>query len=259
MSSTFLLTKENFSLGIQLLGKIFLEYSGKSNDTHLNERYLHNWMISNPKLRHGVVTDDESFLFHETVVCSEYTHFHTDYHDDVSLSADVYLYEAEDPALQDPCVQTFIHHPHRTIIEFSFSVCYSHVWSVPVLYFRAQDIHGEMISRERLYRFMKHEYDIDAESGVVEDSNWDERNFISEEEHPITGVPCFFLHPCNTSQRLHAISMVMEDKPKYDAPFYSWLILSWLSMVVSTVRFHISPALFSLIVDRIQKVCTTKT
>lgn len=37
----------------------------------------------------------------------------------------------------------------------------------------------------------------------------DVRKFISHCEHPVTGLPCFFLHPCNTKAMLDSLG---QDK-----------------------------------------------
>jgi hypothetical protein len=150
---------------------------------------------------------------------------------------------------------TFLHrHP---IIEFSFSVCFSHVWSIPVLYFRAQDLHGQMISRARLLHFIQQGRIIPT-GDTEEDVDWDENNFISEDEHPVTGTPCFFLHPCETATRLHTLSLSIQEDSDPDTRFYSLLILSWLCMVLPSTQFRISPIFFNQLVNKIKSLPITE-
>ena len=123
-------------------------------------------------------------------------------------------------------------------IEWSFSVAYSHVWAVPVLYFRVQYLNGMPLSRPEVLNILRcgADHDVvksdDSTQGVSveEDDGW---NFVSYEEHPITGVPSFFLHPCQTSKRLHLLMATgTNSDDSVEKNKSAVVLLSWLSMIL---------------------------
>ena len=258
MSSTFHFTEQDFSLSIHRLGQAFSEClvtqtEGCDPKTRFGNRYFHTWRVERPTNSQSKLEPAASdvYLIHDTVATLDSTYFDSD--DEHLLEDDAISYYEEsayNTQMDDICVKMLPFHNQQTrIIEFSLSVCFSHVWCVPVLYFRAQDIHGQMISRASLLRFIQRERNITATS-EVENVNFEE-NFISEEEHPVTRVPCFFLHPCCTSQLLHTMSLSIEEGLD-SVQFGALLILSWLGMVVTAIQFRISPLLFIKLVNRIK-------
>jgi Autophagocytosis associated protein, active-site domain len=109
------------------------------------------------------------------------------------------------------------------MLEWSFSVVYSDTWQVPILYFHVQqcsrDDHGSYTpcSRSMVVDILSHlhhqnlkleeESDHHSNNTDINDnastySSWD---FVSSDEHPVTGLPCFFLHPCRTRERLEIL------------------------------------------------------
>lgn len=82
------------------------------------------------------------------------------------------------------------------VMEWFFSVAYHDTWGVPVLYFRVLHMTGEQCSRMDVLNALSCSDDDDE---TYYENGWD---FISQEEHPITGEPSYFLHPCQTSARL---------------------------------------------------------
>jgi len=198
---------------------------------------------------------------------------------------------------------------HNTLqyIEWKFSIVYSHVWGVPVLYFEVHMLDGQPLPRDRLLRHLnrlssslsspspswhsthsspmsttqsttanlvEHNKEICNDDHAIEE-HW---TFVSYEEHPITGIPSFFLHPCQTSKRLqlvlvdivptsHAHGSTNRDEsesvvtPK-SAPepksnpmmrykerhnISGCVILTWLSMILPAAGFRISANVFQQI------------
>lgn len=80
------------------------------------------------------------------------------------------------------------------IIQYQPNVVYTIVpWAadpeIPVLYFSVYDDDSAAVTT------------FETVVDVI-GANEDVQKFISLCEHPITGLPCFFLHPCNTKQML---------------------------------------------------------
>lgn len=122
------------------------------------------------------------------------------------------------------------HHPMLTT-EWHFSIVYSDTWKAPVLYFTVQNIsqNGSLFHRSEvvdlLSRYSPH--------NVVEDS-WD---FLSQEEHPIFRHPSFFLHPCQTMERLS--SLILTNKSTERDENDQCLLLSWTSLILPSVGYAI--------------------
>eukprot|EP00594_Rhizosolenia_setigera_P013496 CAMPEP_0178971612 /NCGR_PEP_ID=MMETSP0789-20121207/20413_1 /TAXON_ID=3005 /ORGANISM="Rhizosolenia setigera, Strain CCMP 1694" /LENGTH=236 /DNA_ID=CAMNT_0020658685 /DNA_START=100 /DNA_END=807 /DNA_ORIENTATION=+ len=85
------------------------------------------------------------------------------------------------------------------VMEWFFSVAYHDTWGVPVLYFRVLHMTGEQCSRTDVLNALSCSNEDDE---TYYENSWD---FISQEEHPITGEPSYFLHPCQTSARLGSL------------------------------------------------------
>lgn len=247
MSSIFLFTQNNYSSAIRHLEQAFSESLETKMDDDPNkiqscDRYLHNWRVEYSK-ESPKNDDTEPYLVHDTVAILDSTLAHID---DAIVSDDLHSYVQVDDDI-------LLHNRHNTkVIEMSFSVCFSHVWCVPVLYFRVHDLHGKIVSRASLLYFIKQECHMTT-GDMSGDMEWDE-TFISEAEHPVTGVPCFFLHPCHTSARLHILSQSLQDESYHVTQLHSILILSWLSMVLPALRFCISPIRFSDLVKHIKSL-----
>jgi len=111
--------------------------------------------------------------------------------------------------------------------EWLFSVVYSDIWCVPVLYFRVQHLDGTTCSRNEVLNLLKYREHLDPKSF----DSWD---FISEEEHPVTGVPSQFLHPCQTSARLTTLMAGFDENY-----LPGKLLLSWMSLMLPAVHCKI--------------------
>lgn len=153
----------------------------------------------------GIIQDDQCYV-HETNT--------TDDDDD------------DDDKLQ----QTFV-------TQWNFSIVYSSTYQAPVLYFQVQEESiGNPVGRELLLKLLGHEHqrsDFQASSDFPTET-WE---FVSQEEHPITGISSFFLHPCQSAQRLQILLTTttndkivgMEEQPKRNV---LWV---WMSMILPAV------------------------
>jgi len=249
---SFIFTEDNYCNATRHLGRAFfdcfedlhVEVHGKQNTSRSN-RYLHSWRFveNNPEL---------PYLVHDTVAVANLFNLNTECSNTVVDDAE-YIIQIEDECAQFQTSQDQLH-VHR-LMEFSFSVTYNHVWSVPVLHFRSQDLDGSMISRSRLLEFIKQGCYVTGNPDATIDGD---ENFISENEHPITGIPCFFLHPCKTSTRLHALSLSIQENfhesTTHDIRFHSLLLLSWLGMVLPAINFRISPCSYNHLLQKIKRL-----
>mmetsp|Transcript_14511 Transcript_14511/g.16881 ORF Transcript_14511/g.16881 Transcript_14511/m.16881 type:complete len:196 (+) Transcript_14511:2-589(+) len=177
-------------------------------------------------------------------------------------------------------------------VEWTFSIVYNYIWSVPVLYFQVQFSDGQMLSRKQVLKVLKEiqtnrDYLHEREDGNCDsddksdnnnddddESTWD---FISQEEHPITGIPTFFFHPCQTSARLYLVldgssaqnhnnytgsskrNEDMNDKNEISSTrvrgpgivtqecHSGHILFTWLSMILPTAGFRISPKLYNFL------------
>jgi hypothetical protein len=75
-------------------------------------------------------------------------------------------------------------------LDWRVSIVYSETWRVPVVYFTVLHPDGSPCTREDIVDSLMDQ----NHQNQINDS-WD---FISHDEHPITGVPSLFLHPCRT-------------------------------------------------------------
>ncbi|PRD35409.1 UNVERIFIED_CONTAM: Atg10 [Trichonephila clavipes] len=93
---------------------------------------------------------------------------------------------------------------------FVYHIIYSHSYSVPVLWFTAQHEDGKLLSLEELWKQIPSCF-----KSSESDSKW---NTLTQQEHPVLGIPYFMVHPCYTADLLSACHS-------------SNYIISWLSIV----------------------------
>lgn len=115
----------------------------------------------------------------------------------------------------------------RMMIRWIYSIVYSPTWQAPVLYFTAEssatsaslsdgpggdssndDALPLFLSRRQVLQELHHDdAAVTAQQGDCDEDSW---NFVSAEEHPMTGLPSFFLHPCQTAD---CLSTIMTTTP----------------------------------------------
>jgi len=141
------------------------------------------------------------------------------YHEDVTSAVndeDEIIPNVEDAVIKSLC---------SNHIAWNYSIVFSPTYGVPVFYFRANFLDGTSVGREQVLRVLHRNVDATGE----DDDGWD---FVSEEEHPVTGVPHYFLHPCQTPILLNLLSDTVEENISPGQ-----LLLSWLSMILSILPF----------------------
>ncbi|CAJ1968882.1 unnamed protein product [Cylindrotheca closterium] len=112
----------------------------------------------------------------------------------------------------------------RIRVQWNFSIVYSDTYGVPVLYFRVQTLDGSPCERSRILEWLPDQ--------SIDDS-WD---FISQEEHPINGLPSYFLHPCQTSSRLKDLLQSTSQNAS--------ILWAWMSMIFPAVNHPIPPSFY---------------
>jgi hypothetical protein len=113
---------------------------------------------------------------------------------------------------------------------------------------------------------MKDDNTSDDECDPTSTSSWE---FVSQEEHPISGTPLYCLHPCRTGERMGYLmttfdatssSEVEEDESDRDGRSRSTKattsstivpLLGWLSMVLPVVGCAIHPDVYRRMNDDI--------
>ena len=117
--------------------------------------------------------------------------------------------------------------------EWTFSIIYSYTYQVPVLYFMVQDDKGGLIGRRQLLEILRKEHEQSIFFSINNDfpnenDTWD---FVSQEEHPMTGLTSYFLHPCHSAQRMQLLND--GTKCQNEENNQSGMIWTWMSMVLS--------------------------
>jgi ubiquitin-like-conjugating enzyme ATG10 len=147
-----------------------------------------------------------------------------------------------------------------TYLQWNFSVVYSDTYQVPVLYFTVQDcVTGNTCGRQKvldcLLRKQRHE------EGEEEEEAHDTWEFISQEQHPILNIPSYFLHPCQSSQRLHLLLQAQRDicddsNNEYKKGSKLAIVWIWMAMILPAVNHPIPPTYFQMIQDKIKRYNT---
>lgn len=110
-------------------------------------------------------------------------------------------------------------------VEWRFTIVFSDTWRVPVLYFTVQDSAGNPCLRQQVLSMLP--------AAEQQEDTWD---FVSYDEHPVTGMPSYFLHPCQTQDILKILQK--------DCSQTSTLLLSWLSLILPTIGYTLPSMVF---------------
>lgn len=95
------------------------------------------------------------------------------------------------------------------VTQLTLSVCYSLAYSTPVLYFRGCDLSGSPVDLSEMIGAEAVETDRELRWGLV-----------SPTDHPVTGQPYYYLHPCHNSA-------LITGKPE---------LMCWMSTVLPMVK-----------------------
>lgn len=152
---------------------------------------------------------------------------------------------------------------------WKFSIVYSNLYEVPVLYFSVQDFAtGNQVGRRKLLDIFRQNHNMPLFS-ISNDRPTDTWEFLSQDEHPVSGIPSYFLHPCHSAdwiQSLMTISVADAEDTTTDqcrrnniAAAYSGLLLwVWMSMTFPAVGFPIPHLFFQRIKNDILQQCLRK-
>jgi ubiquitin-like-conjugating enzyme ATG10 len=124
--------------------------------------------------------------------------------------------------------------------EWKFSIVYSDTWQTPVLYFTVHNSRGVFLSRPEILRLMplpKQPLRSDSNHHNPWTDNLSLYDFVSADEHPISGVPSYFLHPCRVNSLLQTM-MIMDDKEDYVPEIR---LLSWMALMLPNAGLRIPP------------------
>jgi len=137
--------------------------------------------------------------------------------------------------------------------KWTFSIIYSTTYQTPVLYFYVQEMNGNPVGRQRLLKIIRQEHQRSAFE-FSNDFPPDAWEFVSQEEHPVTGRSSFFLHPCQSAQRLQLLTTVageqrevftgLEQRPSIDVFTKNSVIWAWMSMILPAVGHSIPSSYF---------------
>ena len=276
-----------YEQSIQALAKALKYQDQESSSSFVADpikdgRLLH-WRVS----RHDLPTGQSiSYLVHPSVVMNCVSDVFSDrrecciFDDDSESAMQNDETHLEDEAiLMDPCCNI----PSKPVDDISrnvshsqwnFSVVYSDTWQVPLLYFTVQWIHtknGSPCTRSEVLKLLNFYRTGRQENGLSADDVDDGWDFISQEEHPITGIPSFFLHPCQTEDRLtlvlassaidfevtkdHAAVNMSANNTSTDRLYLTngSLLWTWMSMVLPSVGCPVSSHNFGQVQRRLQE------
>lgn len=133
-------------------------------------------------------------------------------------------------------------------IEWSFSIVYSDTYQVPILYFHVQHQDGTPCIRSQVVQWLQGSKRRTG-SHTLDESETNSWDFVSQEHHPHTGFPSYFLHPCRTSDRMKQLqqSLVRDDRPGIN---FLWV---WMSMVLPAVNHPIPSKMFWFLQERMSQ------
>jgi Autophagocytosis associated protein, active-site domain len=119
-------------------------------------------------------------------------------------------------------------HAEANTITWTFSIVYSETYRVPVLYFHAEHrVSGEPCSRAQVLRYL-------SPGDMAAEDSWE---FVSQEPHPHTGFPSYFLHPCRTAERMTVLTQGEENLIVNS-------LWAWMSMIFPAVGHAIPPSFY---------------
>ncbi|TPX62699.1 hypothetical protein PhCBS80983_g00383 [Powellomyces hirtus] len=102
-------------------------------------------------------------------------------------------------------------------VNVEFHVIYSQTWQVPVMYFSAWTASGSPLSLDELKAVIK--------GGLPEIDEQFRTEYgmpvVSQQDHPVLGVPFFTIHPCQTAALLKELTAKSNDPAL--TPLMSWM------------------------------------
>jgi ubiquitin-like-conjugating enzyme ATG10 len=167
--------------------------------------------------------DNDSYLIHPLVLrkaanASSFGFYTSNSADDEYLEEE-WIHHDDDEYIIPSCEKS-------NVYEWRYSIVYSFTWRVPVLYFTVQTPSGSPCPRDEVLSMLP--------GSLLQQDSWD---FLSYDEHPVTGVPSFFLHPCQTQNVLNILRQDCLTDTKLE-------LLSWLSLIIPSIGYSLPSTLF---------------
>ncbi|KAB8070683.1 autophagy-related protein Atg10 [Aspergillus leporis] len=143
--------------------------------------------------------------------------------------------------IEEPQVEIYEDDPEALIratdppacLQIEYSIVLSATYQVPVLYFTLRrDNHPGPLGIDEVYQYLvPDQYRSELDNvGVM--------GGISFGYHPQSGIPAFFVHPCNTADAMSQIAGRQHVTPE------AYLII-WLGMVGNRLSLHLPHELFA--------------
>ncbi|KAI8091846.1 autophagocytosis associated protein [Thamnidium elegans] len=129
-----------------------------------------------------------------------------------SAEEDTAVTEESDPASMETT--------NMEIIQLEYHIVYSTSYQVPVLYFRASYQDATPLSLQEIFQ-------------KITPSIYHDQVMITQTEHPLTGTPFWFIHPCDTQKLMGIVQFEYLD-----------YIKTWLSFAGPIVRCQIPKEMF---------------
>lgn len=137
--------------------------------------------------------------------------------------------EEADP---DPCCAQ-VQDRWEEVLQCVYHVVYSASYGVPVMYFNVWRRDGSLLPLSDVWSLMP-----ECLQEQLKPLRW---STVTQQEHPIQGVPYFQLHPCKTAQ------LMEQTRPKHQDGKHSNYVVTWLSSVAPVVGLEF-PVQYSTIV-----------
>lgn len=209
---------------VKTLNQIHVDSSNVRSSLSSLSSELTSWVVETRRDGGGGSACNEIvYLYHPPVlICPNNKHHGHRVVESITTDKDEQLDSVE---LDESAV---LNNNHSTMdfTEWSFSVVFHEIWRVPTLYFDVNGSDGTPITREEVVRLVS--------DSMTEEQSWD---FISQEEHPMTGSPSFFLHPCQTVAKMELL--LLQEQHNL-CP-----LLSWMSMILPSVGCSINPVVYN--------------
>nr|XP_037287765.1 ubiquitin-like-conjugating enzyme ATG10 [Rhipicephalus microplus] len=123
-------------------------------------------------------------------------------------------------AAPDPC-SVEAQHRGEEVLQSVYHVVYSASYGVPVMYFNVWRRDGSLLPLSDVWSLMP-----ECMQEQLKHLRW---STVTQQEHPIQGVPYFQLHPCKTAE------LMEQTRPKHQDGKHSNYVVTWLSSVAPVV------------------------
>jgi ubiquitin-like-conjugating enzyme ATG10 len=128
-------------------------------------------------------------------------------------------------------------------VIWNLSVVYSETFQVPVLYFTLEYTNGCPVERRPMVSLL-----LNMDNNNDNDDDDNDWSSVSQDLHPETGRPSYFLHPCQTNDTLHNMMITAATTTITCPSIWMW---TWMSMVLPAIGHGIPSKYFLDIQQRL--------